>query len=86
MTHKRFHNPDEALMENAGVNMVGLPDGVTPRDAAQELFDRTGEQFPVTFSPWSPAEPVVHTDKLPDGLAEADVEATLTAMKNDNML
>lgn len=86
MTHKRFDHANEVLSDQRGHAGVRLPDGVTVDDAAEDLYSRLGERFPVTWEPWSPAEPRTDTSELPSGVSESDVETALANMKADGML
>lgn len=86
MTRKRFDHPNDQLKQMQGYNGVDLPDGVTVEDAAEDLYNRVGERFPVEWDPWASAEPKIDTSSLPDNVSETDVENALAAMKNNGML
>lgn len=86
MTHKRFDHPNGALKDMNGYSGINLPDGVSPEDAAEDLYSRVGERFPVKWEPWATAEPVVDTNNLPQGVTEMDVENALNNMKANGML
>lgn len=86
MTKKRYHHPAEKLNDPSTHNNKLLPEGVSVDDAAEELYDRVGERFPVSWEPWATAEPLVEVDRLPSGVTEADVESALTAMKRAKKL
>lgn len=83
---KRYDHPNSKLANKRGHAGVQLPDGVDVPRAIDELYGRVGERFRVDWEPWSPAEPVIYTAELPDGVTEADVESALNGMKSDGIL
>lgn len=96
MTRKRFDYNDETLSTDLSSNAVALPD--PDEDIAERLFEKVfgtdyrepdgdrGDVFVVTVKPDSPAEPIIETDTIPDGVSESDIETALSQLKTDGVI
>lgn len=82
MTQKRYNPDTGALEESLTVNGPATVSG-DPIELSEMLYELVGAEFKMDWEPVAKGEPIVYTATLPSHISEAEVVASLNALRDE---